>query len=104
MSHNSNVFNLEFLGEMAGVFAGDGTLYKTTNSFVIEIRGSSEEDKYYENYVKPIFETIFSKKLKLVKRYYANGKGYVIGIRLCGNIAKKFCMICLNFQSAKNLT
>ncbi|MFH1473387.1 MAG: LAGLIDADG family homing endonuclease [Candidatus Aenigmatarchaeota archaeon] len=71
------------MSEICGIFAGDGTLYKTNRSFVLEVRGGKDEKLYYENVVKTLFGTAFDKKLTVLKRCY-NG-GYTLGIRICGN-------------------
>jgi len=77
----------KILGEVAGIFAGDGSLYQTSNgrsgrSYVLEVRGPIKELNYYVKHVKPKFEKVLSKKLKIIKRTYE--LGYVIGIRSCG--------------------
>jgi len=33
--------------ELVGIFAGDGTMYRTNSGVVIEIRGNPEEAQYY---------------------------------------------------------
>jgi len=85
----------ELLGEACGIFAGNGSLYPTKRSYVLEVRGNKKELHYYDNYVKPIFEKIFSKKLKIIERSYPGG--YVIGIRVCGKEAMKIFNIFLEF-------
>jgi len=79
----------EVLGEACGIFAGDGSIYATQRSYVLEVRSNKYELPYYSDYVKPIFEKILSRKLNLIRRTYSNG--YVIGIRACGkDVAKVF--------------
>ncbi len=87
------------LGECCGIFAGDGSLYSTVRSYVLEVRGNKNELSYYTDHVRPIFENIFSKKLKIIKRKY-NG-GYVIGVRVCGLDAKKLFSDVLGFPVGK---
>ncbi len=91
----------EDLGEMAGIFAGDGTLYRTNHGFVVEVRGNANEIDYYRNHVKPIFERAFSKELKIIKRYYSKKKGYVVGIRVCGPRVKEIFHDNLGFPIGK---
>lgn len=85
----------EILGEACGIFAGDGSLYSTDRSYILEVRGNREELYYYTNYVKPIFEEIFSTELKIMKRSYPGG--YVIGIRICGLKAMRIFSVLLEF-------
>jgi len=66
------------LAEVAGAFAGDGSLYANGSGYLFEIRGPKNELPYYE-ILKPKFEKILKIELKIVKRSY-NG-GYVIGLR-----------------------
>jgi hypothetical protein len=80
----------EDLGEIAGIFAGDGTLYRTQGGFVMEVRGDSREAEYYENHVKRLFSAAFGLELGVIKRYYTNKTGYVLGIRVCGKRTKEF--------------
>ncbi len=89
----------EMLGEACGIFAGDGSLYSTKRSHVLEVRSNKKDLDYYTNYVKPIFEKIFSKKLKIVKRSYPGG--HVIGIRVCGSKAMKIFNVLLEFPIGK---
>ncbi len=77
----------QILGEVAGIFAGDGSLYQTSNgrggkSYVLEVRGPIKELNYYTKHIKPKFEKVLSRELKIIKRTYE--RGYVIGIRACG--------------------
>jgi DNA-binding transcriptional regulator WhiA len=85
----------ETMGEACGIFAGDGGMYATQRSFVLEVRGDKGELPYYSDCVRPIFEKILSRKLKLIRRYYSNG--YVIGIRVCGKEAAKIFHTFLEF-------
>lgn len=89
----------DVLGEVCGIFAGDGTLYKTKNGHVIEVRGSSREKKYYSENVKPKFEKLLSKNLKLTKRCYPGG--HVVGIRICTKEAIKLFHEELGFPIGK---
>jgi len=75
------------LGEACGIFAGDGSIYATARSYILEIRSTRDETQYYRSHVKPLFEKVFGRELKLVKRKYQNG--YVICIRVCGGQAMK---------------
>jgi len=72
----------ETLGEACGIFAGDGSIYQSGKSHVLEVRTSRKEIYYYTHSVKPVFEEIFSRKLKIIRRSYQGG--YVIGLRACG--------------------
>lgn len=87
----------EEIGEVAGIFAGDGTLYRTQGGIVMEVRGDSREVEYYEKYVRKLFGKAFGIKLKVIKRYYANKTGYVLGIRVCGKRTKEFLSDFLGF-------
>ncbi|MBI5871778.1 hypothetical protein HZB88_01700 [archaeon] len=79
----------KLLAEIAGVFAGDGSLYRTSRGCVLEIRGSPKELEYYKRYVKPIFERVTNEKVKIIKRNYTGG--FLIGIRTCrSNICNFF--------------
>lgn len=89
----------QILGEACGIFSGDGSLYQTKRSYVLEVRGNKKELPYYMNHVKPIFEEIFSKNLKIIKRSYPGG--YVVGIRICGSNAMKIFNILLEFPIGK---
>lgn len=82
--------DLETIGEVTGIFAGDGSLYQTNKgSYVLEVRGPKQELSYYIKHVKPKFEKVLSQKLKIIKRTYYGG--YVIGIRACGkDVARVF--------------
>ena len=83
------------LGEACGIFAGDGGMYETQRSIVLEVRGRKDELNYYSNYVRPIFEKILPRKLKLIKRSYS--QGYVIGILVCGKEAVRIFHTFLEF-------
>lgn len=72
----------ETLAEVAGIFAGDGTLYKTNRSYVMEVRGHLNEEKYYTDFIIPLFGAVLSCKLKLIKRNCNNS--ILNGIRKCG--------------------
>ncbi len=87
--------NKEILGEACGIFAGDGSLYSTKRSYVLEVRSNEKELYYYVHYVKPIFEKLFLKNLKIIKRSYPGG--YVIGIRVCGKEAARIFNALLEF-------
>lgn len=87
------------LGEVSGIFAGDGTLYQTKTGFVMEVRGNSNEEPYYQNYVKPMFEKILSRELRLIRRHYPGG--YVIGIRSCNRETKEIFHDRLGFPIGK---
>ena len=93
----------ELIGEMGGIFAGDGTLYTTKQGkgHVLEVRGNSDEIEYYENHVKFIFGKMFQKNLKVIKRYYPNKTGHVIGIRICGKEVKELIHDILGFPIGK---
>lgn len=86
------------LAEAAGIFAGDGTFYKTQNGFVMEIRGPSKEKPYYEDFVAPIFSKVFNSEIKVINR---DGKGKIIGIRYCKKNAKDILHKLLNFPIGK---
>jgi DNA-binding transcriptional regulator WhiA len=90
LTHEKNV-----LGEACGIFAGDGSIYATARSHVVEVRSSESELRYYSEFVKPIFEKILSRKLEMVKRYYQGG--HVIGIRACGKDALRIFHTFLEF-------
>lgn len=77
----------DMLGEACGIFAGDGSIYTTMRSHILEIRSTKGEMQYYRSRVKPIFESVFGRKLKLIKRKHQSG--YVICIRACGAQAMK---------------
>lgn len=90
------MYNLsdEEVGEVCGIFAGDGTLYKTNgNSVVLEIRGGLDEQDYYKNTIIYLFSTLFQTDLKVLKRKY-NG-GHTVGKRKCGKIV--FDIFCGRF-------
>jgi len=73
------------LAETAGIFAGDGTLYKTNcTGYVLEIRGNYDEETYYKNFVMPLFEKNLKTKLKIIDRSCKGSK--IIGIRKCGKL------------------
>ncbi len=67
--------------EVAGIHAGDGTMYETNSGRVIEIRGNPEERDYYSGYVKPLFEATTSVPATPTIRPYA--KSFMVGIRCC---------------------
>ena len=94
LTHDKDV-----LGEACGIFAGDGSLYATARSYVLEVRGSRDELPYYSAYVKPLFEKLFSRKLVMIRRSY--GKGHVIGIRVCGKEAMRLFHTFLEFPIGK---
>lgn len=74
------------LSEAAGIFAGDGTLYRTDSGFVLEVRGPPEERKYYEKSVSKIFSKVFGEELKVCDR---NCGKLMIGIRKSGLFVNK---------------
>lgn len=94
-----NGISKDVLGEICGIFAGDGTLYRTNKGHVIEIRGNSKEEEYYLGNVKPKFDRIFSKNIKLTKRYYPGG--HVVGIRICTKEAMRLFHEILGFPIGK---
>jgi intein/homing endonuclease len=65
--------------EAAGIFAGDGTLYKTNRGFVLEETPPPEEEEYYNKFVSKIFGNVFGEKLKVFDRNC--GKIVMKGIR-----------------------
>lgn len=87
------------LGEACGIFAGDGSIYATARSHILEIRSTKDETQYYRSHVKPLFEKIFDTDLKLTKRKYQ--EGYVICIRVCGEQAMKTFHTHLQFPIGK---
>ncbi len=87
--------DVETLGEACGIFAGDGGIYRTARSFVVEVRGGKDEAHYYTHTVRPLFEELFSKKLEITKRKYVGG--HVIGIRVCGGEAMRLFHVFLEF-------
>ena len=87
------------LAEVAGIFAGDGTLYRTNRSFVMEVRGHPDEDEYYRKYVAPFFSQVLNSKLKIIKRNYKNS--VLIGIRKCGKKVYNLFHIELGFPVGK---
>ncbi len=89
----------EVLGEACGIFAGKGSIYRTGRSYVLEVRGSAEELPYYRNHVRSLFERIFSKNPKIIRRSYPGG--YVIGIRVCGPQVMKIFHVFLQFPLGK---
>lgn len=76
----------QILSEAAGIFAGDGTLYKTDSGFVLEVRGPPEEEKYYRRHVSKIFSKVFCEKLEVRDR---NCGKSMIGIRKSSKIASE---------------
>lgn len=92
----------DVLGELAGLFAGDGTLYRTnSNSHAAEVRGSALEGAYYEQAVRPLFEQAFQCSVPIVKRYYKWGLGFVFGVRVCGLKARWLFHDLLGFPVGK---
>jgi DNA-binding transcriptional regulator WhiA len=67
--------------ELVGIFAGDGTMYRTNSGVVIEVRGNPEEAPYYSKYVKPLFELTTGIPARSTNRTYVGG--FVVGIRSC---------------------
>jgi len=54
--------------ELIGVILGDGSIWSKNNYYYLRICGDSEKDReYLLNYVKPLFETIFNKKMFVYK-------------------------------------
>jgi len=79
----------DVLAEVAGIFAGDGTLYKTNRSYVVEVRGHIDEFPYYTSFVAPLFGEIFNKTVEV--RYRNCGTCVLVGVRLCGReVYEKF--------------
>jgi len=78
----------EELGEICGIFAGDGTLYRTTWDIVLEVRGEPKELRYYQGTVSKLFGKLFCEELNIIRRNHVGG--YTIGIRKCGNKCKIF--------------
>lgn len=78
----------EEIAEISGIFAGDGTIYKTNRSVVLEVRGSSKEGEYYRKTVAPLFGKLFREKLKILKRKYNDG--FCFGVRVCGRKVYEF--------------
>ena len=72
------------LAETCGIFAGDGTLYRTTRGFVLEVRGGLDEIDYYKTHIKYLFSKLFSSNLQIIRRKYKGG--HTVGIRKCGKV------------------
>lgn len=53
------------LAELAGLHAGDGSMYLTTRGIVWELRGSLEEKEFYDKYVKFFLKIFFSRGFNL---------------------------------------
>lgn len=77
-----NILSQSELSEICGIFAGDGTLYKTKRGIVLEVRGGLDEITYYKRHVKNLFSKLFSSELKVIRRKYKGG--CTVGIRKCG--------------------
>ncbi|MDA4134822.1 MAG: hypothetical protein OK441_04565 [Thaumarchaeota archaeon] len=77
--------DIHAVAELAGIFAGDGTLYRTSTGQVLEIRGASEERAYNVRTVKPLFDLVTGIDATLTRRSYRNGCriGHLAGIRCC---------------------
>jgi len=89
----------ERMAEVAGVFAGDGTLYKTNWGHVMEVRGEPVERNYYQNYIAPLFGSVLGCELKVIER--KSKGGFLIGIRKCGKIVYKLFHEELGFHVGK---
>jgi len=67
--------------EVAGIHAGDGSMYRTNSGLVIEIRGNPDEYQYYSGYVRPLFEvTTGIRSIKTIRNYLG---GQMVGLRCC---------------------
>jgi len=63
----------EEIAECAGIIAGDGTIWKEKNRGLrIRIRGNpKDEQEYYNNWVKPLFERTFN--IKVLSKHFSGG-------------------------------
>jgi hypothetical protein len=67
--------------ELAGIHAGDGSMYRTNSGLVIEIRGNPDEARYYSKYVRPLFEaTTGIPSINTLRTYLG---GHMVGLRCC---------------------
>ena len=85
------------IAELLGAHTGDGTLYKTKNSFVWELRGGLDEKEYYNENIKNLLKSIF--KIEFLPKFRSGGKNGCYGIQpskfilrycFCFNIFKCF--------------
>ena len=67
--------------ELAGIHAGDGSMYRTNSGVAIEIRGNPDESKYYSRYVRPLFEITTGIHPINTLRSYSGG--HMVGLRCC---------------------
>lgn len=65
--------------ELLGMHAGDGTLYKTRNSLVFELRGGLDEKEYYYQFVSPLIFKLFGLSIQPKKR--SGGKSGSFGVQ-----------------------
>ena len=66
--------------ELIGMHLGDGTLYKTKNSIVWELRGGLNEKEYYGKHVKNLLESLFE-DLTFKPKIRSGGKNGCFGIQ-----------------------
>jgi len=89
----------EVLAEVAGIFAGDGTLYKTNRSHVMEVRGNSAEIRYYSEHVSPLFGQVLNEKLEVIRRNCNDC--VLVGIRKSGKKVHETFHMMLGFPVGK---
>lgn len=66
--------------EFIGMYIGDGSIYKSNNSFIFELRGNLDEKEFYEKYVTNLLLKIYQGKYKI--GYRSGGKRGCFGIRI----------------------
>jgi intein/homing endonuclease len=67
--------------ELLGMHAGDGTIYRSKNSLVYELRGGKDEKLFYDNHVVNLFNKISNGFFVAKER--KGGKNGCYGIRTC---------------------
>ncbi|MEM5871870.1 MAG: hypothetical protein QW051_03285 [Candidatus Aenigmatarchaeota archaeon] len=92
-------FDREMVGEICGIFSGSGSIYSTGCNLFLEVRVNKNEEHYFENYIKPIFERITQTKTKSIKRFYTGG--YLIGLRTSNKKAIKLFHVLLEFPQGR---
>ncbi|MFC2136503.1 LAGLIDADG family homing endonuclease, partial [Bacteroidota bacterium] len=69
------------IAEFIGMHIGDGTLYKTKNSFVWEMRVDLKEKNYYDFFVVPLLSKLFNYEFKA--KFRSGGKNGCYGVQTC---------------------
>lgn len=77
------------VAELLGLHTGDGTLYKSGNTLVWELRGGLDEQDYYDGHLQRLILRVF--KIKIKPKFRSGGKNGCYGFQTSNkNVSKLF--------------